>query len=229
MGGGRSERLPRVGATDPSGQTTCGQTKGLTMGFMDQVKAAANDLKDSVEGSLASGNSARDVERHYRDLGMLTYLQDTGRAIDAADRERIVAALRAAEAAGAMTAFTLQTGAPPPPPHRRRAVRCRRTPASSRRPHRPRDSATAPAASDRRAAAATPRRPGVRHRTADLRAPFSRRVLAAAHLRPTRELPRGCSRRLVVHEAPAPVLAGLGGLHDGVRGLAEVRRGVLVG
>ncbi len=86
------------------------------MGFMDQVKAAANDLKDSVEGSLASGNSARDVERHYRDLGMLTYLQDTGRHIDAADRERIVAALRAAEAAGAMTAFTLQTGAPPPPP-----------------------------------------------------------------------------------------------------------------
>ena len=86
------------------------------MGFMDQVKAAANDLKDSVEGSLARGNSARDVERHYRDLGMLTYLQDTGRAIDAADRERIVAALRAAEAAGAMTAFTLQTGAPPPPP-----------------------------------------------------------------------------------------------------------------
>ena len=86
------------------------------MGFMDQVKAAANDLKDSVEGSLASGNSARDVERHYRDLGMLTYLQDTGRVIDAADRERIVAALRAAEAAGAMTAFTLQTGAPPPPP-----------------------------------------------------------------------------------------------------------------
>lgn len=86
------------------------------MGFMDQVKAAANDLKDSVEGSLATGNSARDVERHYRDLGMLTYLQDTGRAIDAADRERIVAALRAAETAGAMTAFTLQTGAPPPPP-----------------------------------------------------------------------------------------------------------------
>ena len=86
------------------------------MGFMDQVKAAANDLKESVEGSLASGNSARDVERHYRDLGMLTYLQDTGRSIDAADRERILAALRAAEAAGAMTAFTLQTGAPPPPP-----------------------------------------------------------------------------------------------------------------
>src|SRR5688572_16464157 len=83
---------------------------------MDQVKAAANDLKDSVERSLASGNAARDVERHYRDLGMLTYLQDTGRAIDAADRARIVAELRAAEAAGAMTAFTLQTAAPPPPP-----------------------------------------------------------------------------------------------------------------
>ncbi len=106
------------------------------MGFMDQVKAAANDLKDSVEGSLASGNSARDVERHYRDLGMLTYLQDTGRAIDAADRERIVAALRAAEAAGAMTAFTLQTGAAAAAAAAAGAVRRRRTPASSRRPHR---------------------------------------------------------------------------------------------
>lgn len=86
------------------------------MGFMDQVKAAATDLKDSVEGSLASSNAARDVEKHYRDLGMLTYLQETGRSIDAADRDRILTALRAAETSGAMAAFALQTGTPPPPP-----------------------------------------------------------------------------------------------------------------
>jgi hypothetical protein len=91
------------------------------MGFMDQVKAAANDLVDSVEGSLTSGNAARDVEKHYRDLGMITYLHETGRAIDQADRARILGALQAAEAAGAMSAFTLQTGQPPaaapaPPP-----------------------------------------------------------------------------------------------------------------
>ena len=83
---------------------------------MDQVKAAATDLKDSVEGSLSSTNAGRDVEKHYRDLGMLTYLQETGRTIDPADRKRILAALRSAEAAGAMTAFALQTGTPPPTP-----------------------------------------------------------------------------------------------------------------
>jgi hypothetical protein len=86
------------------------------MGFMDQVKAAATDLKESVESSLSSTNASRDVERHYRDLGMLTYLQETGRAIDPADRERILATIRQAEGAGDIKAFTLQTGTPPPPP-----------------------------------------------------------------------------------------------------------------
>jgi hypothetical protein len=86
------------------------------MGFLDEVKAAAIDLKDTVEGSLSSTNAARDVERMYRDLGMLTFLQDTGRAIDVADRERLLNGLKAAEAAGSIAAFTLVTGPPPPPP-----------------------------------------------------------------------------------------------------------------
>jgi hypothetical protein len=85
------------------------------MGFMDEVKAAATDLRDSVEGSLSTSNAARDVERHYRDLGMLTYLQETGRTIDPADRDRILAGLREAEGAGAIPGFALQTGAPLPP------------------------------------------------------------------------------------------------------------------
>lgn len=84
------------------------------MGLLDQVKAVAVDLKDRVEGSLSATNASREVERHYRDLGMLTYLQETGRAIHPPDRERVLRALRAAEAHGAMTAFTLQTGAPAP-------------------------------------------------------------------------------------------------------------------
>jgi len=86
------------------------------MSFMDQVKAAATDLRDSVEGSLSSTNAARDVEKRYRDLGMLTYLQETGRTIDPADRERLLAVLRSAEAAGAMAAFALTTHAPAAPP-----------------------------------------------------------------------------------------------------------------
>ena len=47
------------------------------------------------------------------------------------------------------------------------------------------------------------------------------------HLRVTRR-GTGGSGGLVVHEAPAPVLAGLGGLHHRVRGLVEVRGGVLL-
>ena len=86
------------------------------MGFLDEVKAAAIDLKDTVEGSLSSTNAARDVERMYRDLGMLTFLQETGRSIEAADRERLLNGLKAAEAAGSIAAFTLVTGPPPPPP-----------------------------------------------------------------------------------------------------------------
>ena len=84
------------------------------MGFLDNVKAAAQDLTASVDQQLSASNASRDAERHFRDLGMLTYLQHTGRVIDDADRTRVFEALRAAEAAGAIPAFTLQTGAPPP-------------------------------------------------------------------------------------------------------------------
>ena len=86
------------------------------MGFIDPVQAAATDLRDGVDGSLSSTIAAHDVEKHYRDLGMLSYLQETGRTIDPADRDRILTALRAAERAGALSAFALQIGAPPPPP-----------------------------------------------------------------------------------------------------------------
>ncbi|MEZ5191627.1 MAG: hypothetical protein R2734_03300 [Nocardioides sp.] len=51
------------------------------MGFLDQVKAAANDLKTSVDQQLTSSNAERDAERHLRDLGVLAYLKrrPTGR------------------------------------------------------------------------------------------------------------------------------------------------------
>ena len=151
----RSSRLPRVGAT---------VGKDSRMGFMDQVKAAANDLKDSVEGSLATGNSARDVERHYRDLGMLTYLQDTGRAIDAgrpradpgrpprgrgrrrddgvhaADRAPPPAATAADRSGAAVRRAAARRPhrrrAPPPPPPPRPAAPGEAAAAASARPHR---------------------------------------------------------------------------------------------
>lgn len=85
------------------------------MGFFDNVKAAANDLKSSVDQQLSSSNAGRDVERHYRDLGMLVYLRDTGREIVAADWDRVFGALQAFETQGAMPSFALQTAPPPPP------------------------------------------------------------------------------------------------------------------
>ena len=86
------------------------------MGFLDNVKAAAKDLTDSVDSQLSSSNAGRDAERHYRDLGMLTFLKETGRTVDPADWERLLGALKAYEAQGALTSFVLHTAPVPPPP-----------------------------------------------------------------------------------------------------------------
>lgn len=85
------------------------------MGFLDNVKAAANDLKSTVDQQLATSTTNRDVERHYRDLGMLAYLKETGRPVVPADWDRVLGALRAYEAQGTMgDGFTLHTAPPPP-------------------------------------------------------------------------------------------------------------------
>jgi hypothetical protein len=92
------------------------------MGFLDNVKAAAKDLTDSVDEQLTSTNAGRDAERHYRDLGMLAYLKETGRPVDAADWARVLGALKEYEAHGALGTFVLHTApvrppaAPPPGP-----------------------------------------------------------------------------------------------------------------
>jgi hypothetical protein len=85
------------------------------MGFLDKAKAAANDLKASVDQQLSSSNAGRDAEKHYRDLGMLAYLKETGRPIVDADWQRVLEALRAMESQGVITSFALQTTPPPPP------------------------------------------------------------------------------------------------------------------
>ncbi len=85
------------------------------MGFLDNVKAAANDLKTSVDQQLSTSNAGRDAEKHFRDLGMLAYLKGTDRAIVDADWERIFGAIKQIEAAGGIPTFALHTSAPPPP------------------------------------------------------------------------------------------------------------------
>lgn len=86
------------------------------MGFLDKAKAAANDLKASVDQQLSSSTASRDAEKHYRDLGMLAYLKETGRPVVDADWDRVLESLRAMESQGVITSFALQTSAPPPPP-----------------------------------------------------------------------------------------------------------------
>ena len=93
------------------------------MGFMDKAKAAANDLASKADTKLASsglggpGSSgpSRDADRYLRDLGVLSYLETSGRPASPEDRDRVLSALREMDARGALGALTLQTAAPPPP------------------------------------------------------------------------------------------------------------------
>jgi hypothetical protein len=90
------------------------------MGFLDKAKQAANDLAAKADSALASsglggpGPSAGDADRHLRDLGVLAYLEATGRPASAEDRTRILAALQSMEPAGVVS-LALRTSAMPPP------------------------------------------------------------------------------------------------------------------
>ena len=88
------------------------------MGFLDKAKAAANDLAAKADTAMASsglgGGSGPQPERCFRDLGVLAYLEATGRDFSATERERLVNTLREAEGRGTTLNFTLQTAAPPP-------------------------------------------------------------------------------------------------------------------
>lgn len=91
------------------------------MGFMDKAKAAATDLAAKAETAInqagGAGQSSLDknVDQLYRDLGMLTYLESTGRTVDPADRVRLIESLRTAEGSGAISSFALSSAPPPPP------------------------------------------------------------------------------------------------------------------
>lgn len=91
------------------------------MGFLDKAKAAATELAAKADTALTSQGLAgpaaqgKSADKYFRDLGVLAYLEATGRPADAAERERIMAALSGFESQGALPGFALQTAAPPPP------------------------------------------------------------------------------------------------------------------
>lgn len=84
------------------------------MGFLDKAKAAANELAAKADTALANsglGGSGAAVspEKLLRDLGVVAYLEVTGRPAPEGERERLVAALGELESAGTLPALVLQT------------------------------------------------------------------------------------------------------------------------
>ncbi len=88
------------------------------MGFLDDIKKGASDLASSVNQGVASTQARWQIEHLIADLGTLTWLEMTGRAdaASAAEKERVIGALREAEANGQVVNTVLKTAAPPPPP-----------------------------------------------------------------------------------------------------------------
>lgn len=86
------------------------------MGFFDKARAGYEDLAGRADGVLDSATAGRalgEIDQHYRDLGMLTYLAATGRGGDSSVQERLVATLGSMEQRGAIRDFVLQTGGQP--------------------------------------------------------------------------------------------------------------------
>lgn len=96
------------------------------MGFLDKAKAAASDLATKADTALTSsgvgapaGGAGSDPNRLLRDLGVLAYLEATGRQGPEGERDRVLGALREAEGRGALPNLSLQTASTPanvPPP-----------------------------------------------------------------------------------------------------------------
>ena len=91
------------------------------MSFFEKAKAAASELAQKADTALANQGLAgpaaqgKQADRYLRDLGVLAYLQATGRPVDPGEQARVMAAIGDFERQGAIPSFALQTSAPPPP------------------------------------------------------------------------------------------------------------------
>ncbi|HET6693004.1 MAG TPA: hypothetical protein VFG97_01755, partial [Pedococcus sp.] len=97
------------------------------MSFFERAKAAATDLAAKADVAMNQAGINTPVpggggDRALRDLGVLAYLEATGRPASADDRARLVATLRELESNGRLGPLTVSPptygtpGAPPPPP-----------------------------------------------------------------------------------------------------------------
>ncbi len=94
------------------------------MGFLDKAKAAASDLASKADSALNSTATSLsggepglpNPDALLHDLGVLDYLEATGRPAPPEERARVMAGLQAAEQRGALRSLALRTAAPTPPP-----------------------------------------------------------------------------------------------------------------
>ncbi|MEO5611093.1 MAG: hypothetical protein ABIQ61_01070 [Ornithinibacter sp.] len=99
------------------------------MSFLERAKAAANELAAKADVAMSNagpntptgGGGGGGGERALRDLGVIAWLDATGRPVAEADRERVMTALRRMEDAGQLGALTVSQpppapAGPPPPP-----------------------------------------------------------------------------------------------------------------
>jgi hypothetical protein len=90
----------------------------MRMGFLDKAKAAANDLAAKADNAMANsglgGPGGGQPDKLFRDLGVLAFLEASGRPGPDGERDRILGTLREIEQRGGIPSFALQTAAPPP-------------------------------------------------------------------------------------------------------------------
>lgn len=97
------------------------------MGFLDKAKAAATDLARQADSALTQATQSGgqlETDRYLRDLGIIAFMEQQGRAVDEDARRRALDALREFESQGRLGSLALSsppppapgTVAPPPPP-----------------------------------------------------------------------------------------------------------------
>ena len=89
------------------------------MGFLDKAKAAASDLAAKADTALANSGlggpgATASPEKLLRDLGVVAYLEATGRSTPEGEKERLMGTLRELEASNVLAPLVLHTTPPPP-------------------------------------------------------------------------------------------------------------------